>query len=200
MRLKYNKRNLRKINNEIILLGLFFILSLLIGTFLNKIWSSYNIKALDNLNQMINHYNNDILVFENILPNFKSDLIFMIGISISSFLFLTFPFSIILFRVKGISIGYTINTIIISLKLKSFKLFFITILKNIIIVPGIIILLIFSINHIKEVFLQIKSKRKDNISFLSKRYIINALLISFSICFIQGLVNILFILFIKLFN
>ena len=108
MRLKYNKRNLRKINNEIILLGLFFILSLLIGTFLNKIWSSYNIKALDNLNQMINHYNNDILVFENILPNFKSDLTFMIGISIFSFLFLTFPFSIILFMVKGI---YVLDTL-----------------------------------------------------------------------------------------
>lgn len=200
MRLKCNKRNLRKINNEIIFLGLFFILSLLIGTFLNKIWSSYSIKALENLDLMVNHYKDDLSIFENVLPNFKSDLVFTIGISIFSFLFITFPFSIVLFILKGVSIGYTINTIIISLKIKSFKLFFITIFKNIIIIPGIIILLIFSINHIREIFFQIKNNRKDNISFLSKRYIINALLISFCVCFLQGIVNFLFIFFIKLFN
>ena len=47
--------------------------------------------------------------------------------------------------------GYTINSVILAMKLKSIKFILITTFKNLIIILGTIILILISINYIKEI-------------------------------------------------
>lgn len=200
MRVKYIRKDLKNINDQILILGGIFIISLLFGTFLNKIWPSYSQNILNDLNLTVEHYSKDISIIENVILNLKSDFLYMISISVFFTFVISFPVSIIFFIIKGVSIGYTINTVILALKFSSFKMVFLTVFKNIILVPGMIILLVISINHIKELSLQVNKKRKENIVFLSKRYLINAVLISIGVVLLQSVVNILSIAVVKLFS
>ena len=83
----------------------------------------------------------------------------------------------IIFMLKGLSIGYTINSIILAMKLKGIKMLLIILLRNIIIIPGAIILTLISFNYIREAIYQLKKGKSDNILFLGKRYLLNSLII-----------------------
>ena len=52
--------------------------------------------------------------------------------------------------------GYTINSVILAMKLKSIKFILITTFKNLIIILGTIILILISINYIKEMVLWLR--------------------------------------------
>jgi len=94
--------------------------------------------------------------------------------------------------------GYTINSIILAMKLKSIKLIFITISKNLIIILGSVMLILISINYIKEIVLEFKQNRnKNKIIFLFSRYILNSIIVLAITIGAQVLLNTLIINIIK---
>lgn len=177
MRRTIRKNEFREINKEIIFVGVIFTMFIILGSYLNKIWPSYQQSIMDNLNPIIEYYNSSFSIKDTIISNMKNDITFMSFICISSLLIITFPIIIIIFMLKGLSIGYTINSIILAMKLKGIKMLLIILLRNIIIIPGAIILTLISFNYIREAIYQLKKGKSDNILFLGKRYLLNSLII-----------------------
>lgn len=178
MRKTYRKDSFRELNVQILIIGILFIVALGIGAYLNKIWPNYQHIIIDNINPSIEYYSDSSLgIKETVMSNLKVDTIFMVSIALLSIFVVTFPITVLVIMLKGMSIGYTINSIILTLKLKSFKMVGITLLKNIIIVPGAIILVLISFNYFKEVMYEFKKGKKDNILFLLKRYLLNVIIV-----------------------
>ena len=136
---------------------------------------------------MIDYYDSNLNLKSNVINNLKSDFLLIFIMSLSTLFVFTFPIAMILFIIKGISIGYTINSIILALKIKSIKMILVTFSKNIIVIPGTIILLIIGINYAKEVLFQ----KKKNILPLFNRHILNMLLLIFGTIFVQAIINFL---------
>ena len=198
MRKTYRRNNFKELSRQIIIIGFILVISVILGTYLNKMWPSYQNKIVDNINPFIEYYNNSSINLKStIMTNLKSDTSFMVKIIILSLLVVTFPIAIIIFILKGVSIGYTINSIILTLKFKSIKMFFITFIKNIIIVPGAIILLVISFNYFKDIINEIKKHKKDNIPFLLKRYLLNSIIVLAISLILQLLLNTISISIIK---
>jgi stage II sporulation protein M len=198
LRKTYRKNNFKELSRQIIIIGFILVISVILGTYLNKMWPSYQNKIVDNINPFIEYYNNSSIdVKSTIITNLKSDTSFMFKIIILSLLVVTFPIAIIIFILKGVSIGYTINSIILTLKFKSIKMFFITFIKNIIILPGAIILLVISFNYFKDIINEIKKHKKDNIPFLLKRYLLNSIIVLAISLILQLLLNTISISIIK---
>ena len=198
MRKTYRKNNFKELSRQIIIIGFILVISVILGTYLNKMWPSYQNKIVDNINPFIEYYNNSSINLKStIITNLKSDTSFMFKIIILSLLVVTFPIAIIIFILKGVSIGYTINSIILTLKFKSLKMFFITFIKNIIIVPGAIILLVISFNYFKDIINEIKKHKKDNIPFLLKRYLLNSIIVLAISLILQLLLNTISISIVK---
>lgn len=177
MRRTIRKNEFREINKEIIFVGFILTMFIVLGAYLNKIWPSYQQSIIDNLNPIIEYYNSSFSTKDTIISNMKNDITFMSFICISSLLIITFPIIIIIFMLKGLSIGYTINSIILAMKLKGIKMILIILLRNIIIIPGAIILTLISFNYIREAIYQLKKGKSDNILFLGKRYLLNSLIV-----------------------
>lgn len=194
----YKKHYFKEINKQLIVIGLIYLTAVVIGTYLNKMWPDYQGNIVNSINPIVEYYNSKISIKNIVLANLKSDISFMISICISILLVVTFPIALILFIVKGISIGYTINTIILAMKLKSIKFILITISKNLIIILGSIILILISINYIKEMVLAFKKNRNRNkMIFLFSRYLLNSVIVlAITIC-LQVLLNALIISIIK---
>ena len=198
MRKTYRRNNFKDLSRQIIIIGFILVISVILGTYLNKMWPSYQNKIVDNINPFIEYYNNSSINLKStIITNLKSDTSFMFKIIILSLLVVTFPIAIIIFILKGVSIGYTINSIILTLKFKSIKMFFITFIKNIIILPGAIILLVISFNYFKDIINEIKKHKKDNIPFLLKRYLLNSIIVLAISLILQLLLNTISISIIK---
>ena len=198
MRKTYRRNNFKELSRQIIIIGFILVISVILGTYLNKMWPSYQNKIVDNINPFIEYYNNSSINLKStIMTNLKSDTSFMFKIIILSLLVVTFPIAIIIFILKGVSIGYTINSIILTLKFKSIKMFFITFIKNIIILPGAIILLVISFNYFKDIINEIKKHKKDNIPFLLKRYLLNSIIVLAISLILQLLLNTISISIIK---
>jgi len=198
LRKTYRRNNFKELSRQIIIIGFILVISVILGTYLNKMWPSYQNKIVDNINPFIEYYNNSSINLKStIITNLKSDTSFMFKIIILSLLVVTFPIAIIIFILKGVSIGYTINSIILTLKFKSIKMFFITFIKNIIILPGAIILLVISFNYFKDIINEIKKHKKDNIPFLLKRYLLNSIIVLAISLILQLLLNTISISIIK---
>ena len=194
----YNKSYFREINKQLIIVGFIFLIAVVIGTYINKIWPDCQSYMEDSVNPIVEYYSSKIDIKNIILANLKSDIFFMISISLSTLLVVTFPITMILFIVKGISMGYTINSIILAMKLKSVKLIFITISKNLIIILGSVILILISINYIKQIIIEFKkTKDKSKLIFLFSRYILNSIIVLAITIGLQVLLNTLIISIIK---
>ncbi|GAA3651288.1 stage II sporulation protein M [Asaccharospora irregularis] len=177
MRRTYRKNNFRELDKPIVILGLIFVATAILGAYLNKVFINSENTILEVINPIVNYYNGDINLKEAVLSNLKSDIIFIVSICISTLFVVTIPILIIIFILKGMSVGYTINSAIITLKLKSIKVISLIFIKNIFIIPAMIILTLISINYAKEVIYALKKNRKDNIISLIKRYLLNATII-----------------------
>ncbi len=185
--MRRRKNKLEKINKSILIIGIIFIFSIVVGSFLNKIWPSYQKEIFLNISPMIDYYDSNLNLKSNVINNLKSDFLLIFIMSLSTLFVFTFPIAMILFIIKGISIGYTINSIILALKIKSIKMILVTFSKNIIVISGTIILLIIGINYAKEVLFQ----KKKNILPLFNRHILNMLLLIFGTIFVQAIINFL---------
>ncbi|MDK2563186.1 hypothetical protein QOZ84_06470 [Romboutsia sedimentorum] len=197
MRRTYRKGNFKELNKQIIVSGVIFIAFIVLGTYLNKIWPSSQNNIMDNINPAIEYYNLSTGIKDAITSNLKSDLIFMGAISIFTLLVVTFPIILIIFMLKGLSIGYTINSAILALKFKATKMIFIILFKNLIIIPGAIILALISFNYLKETIYELKKGKKDNILFLGKRYLLNAIIVLAITVGLQAILNTISISIIK---
>lgn len=197
MRRTYRKGNFKELNKQIIVSGVIFIAFIVLGTYLNKIWPSSQNNIMDNINPAIEYYNLSTGIKDAITSNLKSDLIFMGAISIFTLLVVTFPIILIIFMLKGLSIGYTINSAILALKFKATKMILIILFKNLIIIPGAIILALISFNYLKETIYELKKGKKDNILFLGKRYLLNAIIVLAITVGLQAILNTISISIIK---
>ena len=72
----YKKSYFREINKQLIVIGLIFLIAVVIGTYLNKIWSDCQTYISDFINPIIEYYNSKISIKNIVLANLKSDLLF----------------------------------------------------------------------------------------------------------------------------
>ena len=194
----YNKNYFREINKQLIIIGLIFLTSVVMGTYLNKIWPDYPSKIVNSINPIVEYYSSKISVRNIVMANLKSDISFMLGISLTALTVITFPLALLIFLLKGISMGYTINSIILAMKLNGIKFILITISKNLIIIVGSIILILVSINYIKEIIFEFNRKKdKNKIIFLVSRYVLNSIIVLAITISLQTLLNTVIISIIK---
>ncbi|ALP03103.1 hypothetical protein D1N84_05605 [Clostridioides difficile] len=177
MRRTYRKNDFRELNRQIIIIGLLFMMSIAVGSYINKILPGSSNNILNNINPAVEYYNLNISIKDTVIQNLKSDAIFMGSIALLSLFVVTIPAVLVAFVLKGMSIGYTINSCILALKFKSIKMILIILFKNLIIIPCAIILALISLSYFKEMVYEFKKKNRKNMQFLIKRYILNIIII-----------------------
>ncbi|QWQ97812.1 hypothetical protein E1H46_06150 [Clostridioides difficile] len=177
MRRTYRKNDFRELNRQIIIIGLLFMMSIVVGSYINKILPGSSNNILNNINPAVEYYNLNISIKDTVIQNLKSDAIFMGSIALLSLFVVTIPAVLVAFVLKGMSIGYTINSCILALKFKSIKMILIILFKNLIIIPCAIILALISLSYFKEMVYEFKKKNEKNLQFLIKRYILNIIII-----------------------
>lgn len=162
-----------------IFLGIILIIFTAIGTYLNRAFPSGEKAVLESINSINNYYSQgyDISVKAVVFSNLRQDILFLASIVIFSLFVFTFPLAIISFLLKGMSVGYTINSCILLMKYKSIKMILLMMIKNFIIIPGAILLILVSWYYIKNIYEEYKKGRKEGIIFLSKRFLLNSILI-----------------------
>ena len=185
------KKDFYKRNKSLIILSIIFIIFVIVGSCLNKMDSS----NLDNISNQIgkisSYYDGNINKKDFIFTNIKEYIRYLGLIGLGTLFFFTYPVAIIVFIVKAMSIGYTINTSIILLGFSSFKMCIIVFLKNIVIVPMSIILIELSIGYIKSVYKQLKKNRQDSIVSLGKEFVLNLIIIMCASIILQSILNII---------
>ncbi|MBZ0806327.1 stage II sporulation protein M [Clostridioides difficile] len=177
MRRTYRKNDFRELNRQIIIIGLLFMMSIVVGSYINKILPGSSNNILNNINPAVEYYNLNISIKDTVIQNLKSDAIFMGSIALLSLFVVTIPAVLVAFVLKGMSIGYTINSCILALKFKSIKMILIILFKNLIIIPCAFILALISLSYFKEMVYEFKKKNRKNMQFLIKRYILNIIII-----------------------
>ena len=177
MRRTYRKNDFRELNRQIIIIGLLFMMSIVVGSYINKILPGSSNNILNNINPAVEYYNLNISIKDTVIQNLKSDAIFMGSIALLSLFVVTIPAVLVAFVLKGMSIGYTINSCILALKFKSIKMILIILFKNLIIIPCAIKLALISLSYFKEMVYEFKKKNRKNMQFLIKRYILNIIII-----------------------
>ncbi|GAA0105542.1 stage II sporulation protein M [Paraclostridium sordellii] len=197
---RISKRNiLEKINKEIIFIASLFIVCVTIGSLLNKIFPDYMELVSDNITSTANFYNSNINLKDTIFSNLKMDLFFLGGISLATISVIFFPIGLILFAVKGISIGYTINSFILAMKFGSIKILLITLVKILIVLPGMLILSLISIKYLGQFIHESRRKNKANFQYIIKRYLINSSIIVSVTILAQTILNTISITILKIF-
>ena len=185
------KKDFYKRNKSLIIISIIFIIFVIVGSCLNKMDSS----NLDNISNQIgkisSYYDGNINEKDFIFTNIKEYIRYLGLIGLGTLFFFTYPVAIIVFIVKAMSIGYTINTSIILLGFSSFKMCIIVFLKNIVIVPMSIILIELSIGYIKSVYKQLKKNRQDSIVSLGKEFVLNLIIIMCASIILQSILNII---------
>ena len=185
------KKDFYKRNKSLIIISIIFIIFLIVGSCLNKMDSS----NLDNISNQIgkisSYYDGNINKKDFIFTNIKEYIRYLGLIGLGTLFFFTYPVAIIVFIVKAMSIGYTINTSIILLGFSSFKMCIIVFLKNIVIVPMSIILIELSIGYIKSVYKQLKKNRQDSIVSLGKEFVLSLIIIMCASIILQSILNII---------
>lgn len=197
---RLNKRNmLEKINKEIIFISSLFMIFVIIGSLLNKFFPQYSDVISEKVSYTANYYNSDVNLKEILISNLKMDLSFLLIMAIGTMTVILSPIAIIVFAIKGLSIGYTINSFIIAMKLSSFKIVLITLIKFVVVLPGMLILALISFKYLFEAIYEIKKKNKSNCVYLMKRYLINSTLIIMGTIFVQTILNALSIVTLQIF-
>ena len=193
MKRTIRKRYDLKISKEIIYLSIIFIILVFIGTYLNRFLPNGQDIVLDSINNLNEYYSqgSDINVRAVVFSNLRENIVFLGSIVLFSVFVFTFPLSIISFILKGLSIGYTINSFILLIKLKSIKMILIMLIKNFIIIPGAILLMVISFYYIRNIYEEYKRGRKEGILFLGRRYLLNGIIVIIICIFLQLLLNVI---------
>ena len=176
--MRRKKRNIFEVlNNEIIIISVIFIIFVVIGACINKFYPEAQNSIAINVSGANEYYNSDVNLKNILISNLKSDILFLSGIAICTLTIVLLPISIGIFILKGLAIGYTINSVVLALKINSLKIILITLSKSIIILPGILILSIVSLKYITHIVNEIRKNNRSKIAFLCKRYALNSSII-----------------------
>ena len=176
--LRRKKRNIFEVlNNEIIIISVIFIIFVVIGACINKFYPEAQNSIAINVSGANEYYSSDVNLKNILISNLKSDILFLSGIAICTLTIVLLPISIGIFILKGLAIGYTINSVVLALKINSLKIILITLSKSIIILPGILILSIVSLKYITHIVNEIRKNNRSKIAFLCKRYALNSSII-----------------------
>lgn len=181
-----------KSNERLIFISFIFVLFIIVGAFLNKVYGNEIDSVSKEINALISYYNNNeaINMKDILLLNLAEYIRYLGLIGIFSLFFVTYPLAIIVFILKAVSIGYTINSCFLLLKFKSLKICILMLLKNIIVIPFSIILIMISIEYIKNISKELKKQDKESILFLVKRFLLNLVIIILISVVIQSILNI----------
>ncbi len=185
------KKDFYKTNKNLIIISIIFIVFTIVGSCINKFISLDMLDISVEIDKLVNFYSGDINIKAIILENIKEYIRYLGLIGIFILFFFTFPLAIIIFIFKAISIGYTINICMLLLGFKGIKMCLIIFIKNIILIPISIILIIISIEYIKNIFKMLKKKKQESILFLGKRYLLNLLIILVISILLQSILNII---------
>lgn len=197
---RINRRTtLDKISKDMIIISSLFILFVILGSLLNKIFPQYTEVISNNITYTNSYYDSGMKIKEVLMSNFKMDLSLLAGMSICSLSIILAPIALIIFAVKGLSIGYTINTFIIAMKASSFKMLCVTLIKFSIVLPGMIILALISLKYFEEFIKNVRKQNKTNCTYLMKRYIINSFLIIMISVSAQTILNAISTITLKIF-
>lgn len=176
--MRRKKRNIFEVlNNEIIIISVIFIIFVVIGACINKFYPEAQNSIAINVSGANEYYNSDVNLKNILISNLKSDILFLSGIAICTLTIVLLPISIGIFILKGLAIGYTINSVVLALKINSLKIILITLAKSIIILPGILILSIVSLKYITHIVNEIRKNNRSKVAFLCKRYALNSSII-----------------------
>lgn len=197
---RINRRTtLDKISKDMIIISSLFILFVILGSLLNKIFPQYTEVISNNITYTNSYYDSGMKIKEVLMSNFKMDLSLLAGMSICTLSIILAPIALIIFAVKGLSIGYTINTFIIAMKASSFKMLCVTLIKFSIVLPGMIILALISLKYFEEFIKNVRKQNKTNCTYLMKRYIINSFLIIMISVSAQTILNAISTITVKIF-
>ena len=197
---RINRRTtLDKISKDMIIISSLFILFVILGSLLNKIFPQYTEVISNNITYTNSYYDSGMKIKEVLMSNFKMDLSLLAGMSICTLSIILAPIALIIFSVKGLSIGYTINTFIIAMKASSFKMLCVTLIKFSIVLPGMIILALISLKYFEEFIKNVRKQNKTNCTYLMKRYIINSFLIIMISVSAQTILNAISTITLKIF-
>lgn len=197
---RINRRTtLDKISKDMIIISSLFILFVILGSLLNKIFPQYTEVISNNITYTNSYYDSGMKIKEVLTSNFKMDLSLLAGMSICTLSIILAPIALIIFAVKGLSIGYTINTFIIAMKASSFKMLCVTLIKFSIVLPGMIILALISLKYFEEFIKNVRKQNKTNCTYLMKRYIINSFLIIMISVSAQTILNAISTITLKIF-
>lgn len=197
---RINRRTiLDKISKDMIIISSLFILFVILGSLLNKIFPQYTEVISNNITYTNSYYDSGMKIKEVLMSNFKMDLSLLAGMSICTLSIILAPIALIIFAVKGLSIGYTINTFIIAMKASSFKMLCVTLIKFSIVLPGMIILALISLKYFEEFIKNVRKQNKTNCTYLMKRYIINSFLIIMISVSAQTILNAISTITLKIF-
>jgi stage II sporulation protein M len=170
------------------IVGVLFVISIAIGTYLNKLIPNSG-DIIEKLAPTVNYYNSQMSVVSTVTTNLKSDLLYIGILSVLALFVVTMPVAVAVFLLKGLSLGYTINSCIIALGAKSTGLVIVLIMKNFVIIPGSVILLVIALNYMREVVNRVHRSSSKKVSYLSKRYAINAIILIIFCTGLQALLN-----------
>ncbi|EQK43776.1 hypothetical protein C672_2720 [[Clostridium] bifermentans ATCC 638] len=197
---RINRRTtLDKISKDMIIISSLFILFVILGSLLNKMFPQYTEVISNNITYTNSYYDSGMKIKEVLMSNFKMDLSLLAGMSICTLSIILAPIALIIFAVKGLSIGYTINTFIIAMKASSFKMLCVTLIKFSIVLPGMIILALISLKYFEEFIKNVRKQNKTNCTYLMKRYIINSFLIIMISVSAQTILNAISTITLKIF-
>lgn len=197
---RINRRTtLDKISKDLIIISSLFILFVILGSLLNKIFPQYTEVISNNITYTNSYYDSGMKIKEVLMSNLKMDLSLLAGMSICTLSIILAPIALIIFAVKGLSIGYTINTFIIAMKASSFKMLCVTLIKFSIVLPGMIILALISLKYFEEFIKNVRKQNKTNCTYLMKRYIINSFLIIMISVSAQTILNAISTITLKIF-
>ena len=151
----------------VILFVFMFSLGITSGVYLNKIYYSDATAIKAYITQNTDFIGFDMNTSKLIYVNAKNDFLYLFMLYICSLVVLIYPLIYGVVFIKGLSIGYAVNTLILTLKLGSIKSIMIIFLKNIIILPCSILVVVLSFNYFLEIINAIKFSRK----FKNKKYL-----------------------------
>lgn len=197
---RLNKRNtLDKLSKEILFISSIFIIFVIIGSLLNKIFPQYTDIINENIAYTANYYKGNLSISEIVLSNLKQDFLILFLMAIFTSSIILSPIALAIFLVKGLSIGYTINSFIITMKFTSIKLIFITLIKFLILLPGMIVLALISIKYFSEMIREMNKKNKINCKYFIKRYLINSSIIITITILGQAILNTIYVATLQIF-
>ncbi|CAH2212905.1 hypothetical protein [Tepidibacter aestuarii] len=182
-------------NYKIIMIIFIFLFSLGVtsGAYLNKIYSISDTSMNEFISRTTSDYNQNFNLIGEALLNLKNDFIYLISMYLASLFVITSPLVLVIVFLKGLSIGYTVNTLILVLKSGSIKMIFLILMKNIVIIPFTFLVIFFSFNYFFEAIHALKiSNRFKNYNHIKKlmlKYSINLIGLFAVIVTIQGVVN-----------